>query len=60
MKRFSLLLVTTDEMVVDKTKEKDEREETQLEMVTLAMEVKITEERSLNTHVSRTDPMGNQ
>ena len=54
-----MLLVTTDEMVVDKTKEKDEREETQLEMVTLAMEVKITEEISLNTHVSRTDPMRN-
>ena len=26
-----MLLVTTDEMVVDKTTEKDEREETQLE-----------------------------
>ena len=52
-----MLLVTIDEMVVDKTTEKDERAETQLEMVTLVMEVKITEERSLNTHVSRTDPI---
>ena len=55
-----MLLVTIDEMVVDKTTENDERAETQLEIVKLVMEVKITEERSLNTHVSRTDPIKNR